>query len=393
MRIGLIGIGQAGGKISDRLLEYDINIGADFIRDALAVNTARQDLSGLEKIPEEKRMLVGESEFKGNGVGADNTKGRDIMEKEVNEVISRVDEMPFHEIDAFVVVASLGGGTGSGGIPVLSRELKNRYSEPVYGLGILPSSNEGDIYTINAARALDSVADSTDNLLLFDNDAWSRGRGSLEEWYSELNQKIALRFGSLFAAGEMDNSDEIAENVVDASEITNTLSCGGISAIGYSGNDLDPDKVNPGLLQRLLSGVDIDEGKATTRMRSLTEQAVSGTQTVPVNIKSTERALVVFTGPPKFITRKGMEEGRSVVETKTESMEVRGGDYPRPDSTSISCTVLLSGVYDIPRVKEIQEIAVEADERIEQVRDERGEKFEELLRNEKAEEIDSLLEE
>lgn len=393
MRIGLIGIGQGGGKISDRLLRYDVNLGSNFIRDCMAVNTARQDLNGLEKIPEENRMLIGEAEFKGNGVGADNEEGKRIMQKEINEVVNRVDNMPFHEIDAFVVVASLGGGTGSGGMPVLCNEIKKRYTEPVYGIGVLPSSNEGDIYTVNTARALDSVADSTDNLLLFDNDAWSRGRGSLEEWYSELNDKIAVRFGSLFAAGEMGEDDQTAENVVDASEIMNTLDCGGISAIGYASSDIDEEKVNPGLLTRLTSGVEVDKSKSATRMRSLSEQAVSGSQTVPVNIKSTERALIVFSGPPKFIARKGMEEGRSTVERKTDCMEVRGGDYPKTDTPEVSCTVLLSGVYDIPRVKEIQKVAAEADERIQKARDERGQKFEELLQNEDAEEIDSLLEE
>jgi len=73
-----------------------------------------------------------------------------------------------HEIDAFLVVAGLGGGTGSGGAPVIARHLKRIHTEPVYGLGILPGSDEGGIYTLNAARSLKTFVDEVDNLMLFD---------------------------------------------------------------------------------------------------------------------------------------------------------------------------------------------------------------------------------
>ncbi len=391
MRIGLIGIGQAGGKITDTLLEYDAELGADFVRDCVTVNTARQDLNGLEKVPEEKRVLIGESEVKGNGVGADNMRGRDIMQREVNEIIQHVDDMPLHELDAFVVAAALGGGTGSGGMPVLASELSERFREPVYGIGVLPSKNEGQIYTVNAARSLEACVEQTDNLMIFDNDAWSRGRGSLEQWYKDLNQKLADRFGTIFAAGEVKEGDAVAESVVDASEVMNTLNCGGITSVGHATATLDENVVNPGLLTRLKGGKSIDEGEATTRMRSLTEKAISGQLTIPANIDSTERALVVFSGPPEFMTRKGMEEGRGLVERQTDCMEVRGGDYPRPNTPELSATIVLSGLYDLPRVRELQSIAVEADEQIKKIRDERGDKLEELLQEEEASEIDNLL--
>ncbi len=391
MRIGLIGIGQAGGKIADKLLEYDDFINAGFIRGCLAINTARQDLAGLEYIPESKRMLIGEGQVKGNGVGADNKKGRDIMEENFREVQDKINEIPLHEIDAFLVTAALGGGTGSGGMPVLTSKLQEYYEEPVYGLGVLPSKSEGDIYTLNAARSLESCINSTDNLLLFDNEAWSRGSNSIEEWYTELNRIIAKRFGLMFASGEITDKDNVGESVVDASEVINTLECGGITAIGQKTDELDNKIVNPGLLSRLRGKTEIDTTDATIRMKSLSQQAISGQLTIPADIESTERALVVFSGPPKFMSRKGVEEGRSVIETRTNCMEVRGGDYPRPNTPEMAATVILSGLYKIPRIKELQEIAIEANNKIEKVREEREDKLEKLLREEDTDKIDSLL--
>ena len=52
------------------------------------------------------------------------------------------------------MTAGLGGGTGSGGAPVIARRLKKLYVEPVYGLGILPARDEGGLYSLNAARSL-----------------------------------------------------------------------------------------------------------------------------------------------------------------------------------------------------------------------------------------------
>ena len=184
MRIGLIGIGQAGGKIADKLLEYDVSRteGRDFVQGCVAVNTAEQDLDGLEVVPEDNRVLIGESRFKGNGVGADNTKGRDVMESDYNEVLTQMNDMPVHNIDAFVLVAALGGGTGSGGLPVLAKQVSQRYSEPVFGLGVLPSEDEGTIYSVNAARSLEACIEETDNLLIFDNDLWSKGKSVIESY-------------------------------------------------------------------------------------------------------------------------------------------------------------------------------------------------------------------
>lgn len=392
MRIALIGIGQAGGKITDKLLEYDseYNEGDSFVQGCLAINTANQDLSGLNRVPSENRVLYGETYVKGNGVGADNEKGRDIMEEEVNEILSHINKIDLHLVDAFVLVAALGGGTGSGGLPVLARELKKNYSEPVFGLGILPSKDEGSIYTVNAARSFQSSVEQTDNLMLFDNDAWSKGK-SIRDSYTELNNKIASRYGNLFAAGEVSEQGETAQSVVDASEIINTLECGGITSIGYSQSTVEESKFNPGLLERFLVDTSTDKNENTTRMRSLAQNSITGRLTIDANIDSTERGLIVYSGPSKFLTRKGMEEGRSVVEEYTGSREVRGGDYPR-DAPVVSATVVLSGLHSIPRIRELQRIAVEAENRITDVRNEREEKLNELLEEEEAEEIDNLLE-
>ena len=382
MKLAMIGFGQAGGKIVDKFVEYDRRIGANVVRSAIAVNTAKADLAGLENVSERNRVLIGQARVKGHGVGADNELGADIAEEDIDEIQGAIDQVPVHEIDAFLVVAGMGGGTGSGGAPVLSGHLKRIYTEPVYGLGVLPAQDEGGIYTLNAARSFKTFVDEVDNLLVFDNDAWRETGESMRGGYDRINEEIVRRFGVLFAAGEIQDGQKVGESVVDSSEIINTLSCGGVSTIGYATEGVENS--NGGLLGRFREG-ELDATETTNRLTSLVRKAALGRLTLPCEVRSTDRSLVVMSGPSNYLNRKGIERGRKWLENETASMEVRGGDYPLENSERVAAVTLLSGVTDVPRIKELQGVAVEAQDTIEDIEAESEENLDSLVQDEAGE--------
>ncbi|CAM2753059.1 MULTISPECIES: tubulin/FtsZ family protein [Halobacterium] len=389
MKLAMIGFGQAGGKILDKFIEYDERHGSDIVRAAVAVNTAKADLMGLEHIPEENRVLIGQSRVKGHGVGADNELGAEIAEEDIDEVQGAIDSIPVHEVDAFLVISGLGGGTGSGGSPVIAKHLKRIYTEPVYGIGVLPGSDEGGIYTLNAARSFQTFVREVDNLLVFDNDAWRKSGESVQGGYDEINEEIVTRFGILFGAGEVEQGGDVAESVVDSSEIINTLAGGGVSTIGYASETVDNNSggAGSGLLSRFTGDDDEleDTASTTNRITSLVRKAALGRLTLPCEIEGSERALLVTAGPPKYLNRKGIERGRKWLEDQTGSMEVRGGDYPVSNSDQVASVVLLSGVNDVPRIKELQEVAIEAQDNIDEIREESEDNLEELVEDDEDE--------
>jgi cell division GTPase FtsZ len=366
----MIGFGQAGGKIVDKFIQHDQATGSSVVRSAIAVNTAEADLLGLDHVPEENRILIGQARVKGHGVGADNELGAEIAEEDIDEIQNAVDKVPVHEIDAFLIVAGLGGGTGSGGSPVLAKHLKRIYTEPVYGLGILPGKDEGGIYTLNAARSFQTFVREVDNLLVFDNDAWRKSGESIKGGYDEMNNEIVRRFGVLFGAGEISAGDDVAESVVDSSEVINTLASGGISTVGYDVEEIRSYQSN-GLLSRFTSSATPDSANTTNRITSLVRKATLGRLTLPAEVEGqgAERALLVVSGPVDYLNRKGIERGRKWLEEKTGSMEVRGGDYPL-DEANVAAAVLLSGVHNVPRIKELQQVAIEAQENIDEIQQE-----------------------
>jgi len=392
MKLAMIGFGQAGGKIVDKFLEYDQRTGSGIVRSAVAVNTAKADLMGLEQVPQENRVLIGQARVKGHGVGADNELGAEIAEEDIDEVQGAIDNIPVHEVDAFLIVAGLGGGTGSGGSPVVAKHLKRIYTEPVYGLGVLPGSDEGGIYTLNAARSFQTFVREVDNLLVFDNDAWRKTGESVEGGYDQINDEIVRRFGVLFGAGEVEAGDNVAESVVDSSEIINTLDGGGVSTVGYASEEVERSGGGGGLLSRFKGDDGGDDGmdtaNTTNRITSLVRKAALGRLTLPCEIDGAERALLVMAGPPEHLNRKGIERGRKWLEEQTGSMEVRGGDYPT-QANKVAASILLSGVHNVPRIKELQQVAIEAQDNIDEIRQQSEDNLESLVEDDE-DELDPL---
>ena len=362
MKLAVVGFGQAGGKILDRLLEYDTTNGTGIVNHAVAVNSAEADLMSLDHVPKRHRLLIGQTVVNGHGAGTEPDLGRQCAETDLDRIRTALDGVT-SSIDAFLVVAGLGGGTGSGGSPVLADHLREIYTKPVYGLGILPAEDEGGIYNRNAADSLERFVQSVDNLLLFDNDAFKRSGESLTDGYAAINDEIVSRFGPLFAAGELDALDgPVAESVVDASEIINTLGERGLTSVGYASEAVESE--TDGFLDRLRSGdeSEVVSGDDAGRIPALVRKAALGTKTVPCGIETTKRALLLVSGPPEKLSRTGIEEARSWLEETTNCLEIRTGDYPLPDEDKVAALVVFAGVTDIGRIDGIQTEAVRTEE-------------------------------
>lgn len=359
MKVVLIGVGQAGGKLAQKLAEYDRQMDFGAVQGALAVNSAKTDLQELDL----DTVLVGQERVKGHGVGGDNELGAEIMQSDATEVMDALDGRITAQAEAIFVVAGLGGGTGSGGAPVLARELNEVYRIPVYGLGILPGRSEGAMYQANAGRSLKTFVREADATLLIDNDAWHSSGESVGEAFETINQNIAQRVGLLFASGEA--VDGVAESVVDSSEVINTLRSGGIAALGFASAEASEDAEE-----------NINTVISTARRALLTNLSLP-------NATEADSGLLVVAGRPESIPRKGVERARKWVEEETGSLQVRGGDFPL-DSDRLASLILLGGVERSERVEEFMERAREASKEAEESRPNPAEQFQ-------TEELDDLI--
>lgn len=390
MKLGTIGVGNAGSKIVDKMVEFETLTNRNFCRHVLVINTARTDLSKPDHVPEDQRILIGDThqKAKGHGVGGDVDVGAEVAQSDIDEIRRAFDDVEIHEVDAILVCASLGGGTGSGAGPVVINELQKMYDEPVYALGVLPGKYEGGRPALNAARSLQSFVTNVDNFIAFDNDAWRTKNQTVEEGYERMNRELAMRIVTLLGAGEYDD-ETVAENAMDSSDVIRTLGTDGISSIGYASTSVNEG--GDGLLARFREESEAQNGSSdAAKINGLVRRAVNSRLTLPCEASSTDRALIVLSGPPSELSRKGLESAREWIENEVDTVEVLAGDDPRENATALSAVVLLSNVTETPRIDSIQEQAVAAQDKIAEQDAVREEEIADLITDEQ-DEIDPVI--
>jgi len=354
MKVFLIGFGQAGGKITDLFIKDDLEFRGERIYKGVAVNSARPDLTGLKYLPQQNRVLIGETVVRGHGVGANNKLGAKLAQQDIDKILSGIDQQGTSETDAFVIVSSFGGGTGSGGAPVLAKNLKRLYNEPVYTIGVLPAEAEGNVYVLNAARSIKTLAKYTDAMILVDNNTFLRPGESLKSAYNWINSEIVKRFSLIARAGEVGVDGLVGELVVDASEVANTIKGMEICTLGYASEALPASSV----LKRAILGEDQPDQRKSARVTSLVMRAAKSRLLLPCDFTAAKKALVVVAGPPEELSRDGVEKSREWLEKSIQSgSEVRGGDYPVKNSRYLAVGVILAGLTGVTRIDSLFERA------------------------------------
>lgn len=365
MKFALVGVGGAGGRLVEHLLWLEANTDRDFCKgNVLAFDTTKAAFEQYDHIPLDRHVLVGDThpDIAGEGLEGDVDLGAAVANEDVDEIHREFDKLALHEVDAVVMCAGLGGGTGGGVGPVLLENLQAITDNPVFVVGMLPAEREDDQVAVNAARALQSYVRLADNVILFDNETWLEDDDgdTFEDEYDRLNDEFGTRIMAALAAGELASTD-VAENRVDSSDLARTLETGGVSTIGFAQNTLREPK---GLLERLLrwfrNGSEDEASTDALQLKTVIRNAATGRLTLPCEIDSAERGLIVLSGPPEAISRKGFESGRYWLEQETDTVEILAGDEPRPKARKLSAVVLLTNVTAVQRIEDLQQRAVAA---------------------------------
>lgn len=155
-KIKVIGIGGSGVNAISRMAKEKI-AGVELI----AVNT---DVQVLKTCPVQKKILIGEKVTGGLGTGMDVRLGERAA-KESQDVLKEV----LSGAEMIFLTCGVGGGTGSGGIPVLG-ELAKSSGALTLAVVTLPFSFEGVQRRNVANQALRNLEKKVDSLLVVPND-------------------------------------------------------------------------------------------------------------------------------------------------------------------------------------------------------------------------------
>ncbi len=345
MRVGVIGIGQCGGRIADVMTYHSLwGRHKGIVPFSIAVNSAQADLLGLKTIAKEDRILMGQTVVKGHGVGLNRKVGAKVAKHGLHSVMHAVTEKVVHHVDAFLVVAGLGGGTGSGGAPIVVSKLRQVYEEPIYFLAVLPSEDEGQLMAMNAIECLQEMEGLVNGILLFDNDVWKKEGRPLETSYSIMNYELVKPMPLMLGAGETEKH-KVGIKVIDASDIINSWS--GFSYIGYSEMKARAGKERFSLFKKKSS---IDQLDPAMRCYTVIRNAATLRLTGEADISKARKALMIVAGPPEELNMEGFSHAKNWLENAIATSEVRGGDCPIRGWDTVAGLVLLSGYTEIPRL-------------------------------------------
>ncbi|RLG71149.1 MAG: cell division protein, partial [Methanobacteriota archaeon] len=198
---------------------------------------------------------------------------------------------------------------------------------------------------------------------------------------AEINREIVRRFGLLARAGEtaFQTGERVGENVVDASEVLYTIGRGGITSLGYASERIKKEGLGGFFKRKKPEFGSMGEAGKATRIIGLVRRAVRGKLTIECDHTSAERALVLVSGPPEYLTRRGTDKARKWLEDEIVGSEIRGGDYPIPGADAVAVVVALSGLTEVPRIKEMFEHASEVKEKLEKAHEMGKRRFDDLM--------------
>lgn len=359
MKLSVIGLGQCGCNIAD--LFYDVsrysqsffNRHISIVTDTFAINTDEADLSSFKHIPKDKghRILIGTMDTFGHGVGKINTDAANII-KSANSVIvdTVLRSTKFHESDAILVIASSGGGTGSGTVGSTIKALKERTEKPVYALLVLPfefeKKGEMSYAVINSATCIKTVNQYADAVILFDNERHRKIKSNLADNLNDINKEIVVSFYDLCCAGEERKQKYIGSKVVDAGDIKQSLI--GISAIGRGEIELPKFCWKKGNYHQ---GI-----KETNQVFSTLRQAETNLG-LGIDLGNARRILILVTGPKDYLSVGVLEEMFAYFAAKAPKALIRIGDYPRRDR-EITLTLIAS---ELVKVNQLDRLFLQAE--------------------------------
>jgi cell division protein FtsZ len=154
--IKVVGIGGGGVNAVNRMIDVGLK-GVEFI----AINT---DAQALLMSDADVKLDIGRELTRGLGAGADPQIGRQAAEEHREEI-----EEVLKGADMVFITAGKGGGTGTGGAPIVA-EISKSQGALTIGVVTRPFSFEGRQRAVKAEQGIANLKEKVDTLIVIPND-------------------------------------------------------------------------------------------------------------------------------------------------------------------------------------------------------------------------------
>jgi cell division protein FtsZ len=246
--IKVIGVGGGGSNAVNHMFSQNIE-GVNFI----ICNTDAQAIS-QSKVP--NKIQLGPHLTQGLGAGANPAIGRQATEESLEE-IKRILEV---NTKMAFITAGMGGGTGTGGAPILAKICKDLGILTV-GIVTTPFAYEGKKRIAQAEEGVMLLKNHVDTLLVISNDKLRHQFGNLK-----MKEAFAKADNVLATAAKCitDVINSTGQINVDFADVCTVMSNGGVAILGSAsaeGENRAQDAIENALNSPLLNDNDIKGAK------------------------------------------------------------------------------------------------------------------------------------
>lgn len=244
----VIGVGGGGGNAVNHMFSQQID-GVNFV----ICNTDAQALAG-SGIP--NRIQLGPHLTQGLGAGANPDIGRQATEESLEE-IKRILEV---NTKMAFITAGMGGGTGTGGAPIIAKICKDLGILTV-GIVTMPFAYEGKKRQQQAEEGIKTLKQYVDTLLVISNDKLRHQYGNLK-----MREAFAKADNVLATAAKCitDVINSTGQINVDFADVCTVMKNGGVAILGNaeaSGENRAQKAIEEALNSPLLNDNDIRGAK------------------------------------------------------------------------------------------------------------------------------------
>ncbi len=306
-RIKVVGVGGGGGNAINTMIKSGLG-GVDFL-------SANTDAQALAENLAAKKMQLGE---RGLGAGADPNVGRIAADAARDRLREE-----FTDADMVFVTAGFGGGTGTGGAPVVA-EVAKEIGALTVAVVTKPFMFEGSVRARQADEGIEALHDVVDTLITIPND--------------RLLQMVP-KDTSLVEAFEL--ADEVLLNAVQG--ISDLITVHGMINLDFA----DVRSVMNEMVMALMgSGRSSGENRATEAAQT----AISNPLLEDLSIQGARGVLINITGGPDMTLHEVHEAAMLVREqAHADANIIFGSVIQKGMEEEIRVTVIATGLSDPTR--------------------------------------------
>ncbi len=311
-KIKVVGVGGGGGNAVNTMIDSKLQ-GVEFV----AANT---DLQALEANQAAKKIQLGKNITRGLGAGANPEIGRRAAEEDIKEI-----QEVLQGADMVFVTAGMGGGTGTGGAPIIAKAAKEVGALTV-GVVTKPFSFEGRRRAKIAEQGIKELEEAVDTLITIPNDSLLR------------------MVGHVTLVDAFRKADEVLYNAVKGiSDL--------ITQPGFINVDFADVRTIMNERGRALMGIGRAEGEQRAKEAAI--QAISSPLLEDVSIDGATGILINVTSGPD-ITLAEISEAANLIHERAdpEAMIIFGSVIDSTLQGEVRITVIATGFQSRAQVEE-----------------------------------------